>query len=153
MDHLASSPSPPPFLESAAGAKTNLSYKLLPACIWHREQLRYSQHFQSFFFYFPGPVFRPEPLKLRPTSEPKLTKCSLSMGLMLCNAPWCCFHTPEPCYQYRSRKRKNVTWSIVFLYTYTFPFRTTEHKHMYYFAYFVTCNLTFIVNDHIRTFL
>lgn len=37
-------------LVSAVGAKTNLSYKLLPACIWRYEQLRFLTALSVFLF-------------------------------------------------------------------------------------------------------
>lgn len=57
------------FLESVAGAKTNLSYKLLPACIWRHEQLRFLTALSVFLF--PGSaLLRPEPLKPLQPPEP-----------------------------------------------------------------------------------
>ena len=84
------SPQVSPFLESAVRAKTNLSYKVLPARIWRSEQLRFSQHFHSFLF--PGPLLRPEPFKTSPTLRAKLSKFSLSMGFMLNKTNEKCFY-------------------------------------------------------------
>jgi len=70
-----------PFLASAAGAKTNLSYKRLAVCIWRHEQLHFAQLFQSSIF--PGPVLKARASHTLQLPEPHLSSCSRSEGLKL----------------------------------------------------------------------